>query len=415
MKRRVFLREGAVLAAGLASSPLVFSHPDRTPFLNTYGKTSSGVKKDMAVVVLEGPPRKRGQILGESLKPKIKEVVAIWQDFLHDSRKMHPDEYLKKFLEDTNFKPAIQKWTPGLLEETAGISEGSGIDFDTIYALQLMDEEWWYGRNLLLEKKVKSKNCSGLGVFGQKGHPAMQAQNMDLPRFTDGFQTILHIKHHDSSLESFAFTFAGLIVTNGMNNRPIGVCVNTLSQLNYSPNGLPVAYAIRGLLEKNTLKEAVSFIKKIKHASGQNYIIGGREEVFDFECSAHSAIRFIPYEGANRIYHTNHPFVNEDQQLLKARLKKLSPPKKPQGPSNSEARFQALEKRLKDPAKTVTLDTIKETLSSHDNPQHPVCRHKRPEGGAMTFGCGIMVLSDSPEFQVAPGPPCKTEFQTFRF
>jgi len=372
MKRRAFLKEGAVLAAGLASSPLVFSHPNRAPFLSTYGKTPSGVKKDMPVIVLEGPPRKRGQIHGESLRTEINEVVAIWKDFLHKSRKMHPDEYLTKFLEDTNFKPAIQKWTPDLLEETLGISEGSGVDFDTIYAFQLMDEEWWYGSNLLWEKKLKSKNCSGLGVFGQEGHPAMQAQNMDLPMLTDGFQTILHIKHPDSSLESFDFTFAGFIVTNGMNNRPIGVCVNTISQLNYSTDGLPVAYVIRGLLEKNTFEEAVSFIKEIKHASGQNYIIGGKEEVFDFECSAHSVSRFIPYEGANRVYHTNHPLVNEDQQMLKTRLKKLPPPKKPQEPSNSEVRFQALEKRLNDPKEVITLDTIKAVLSSHDNPQHPV-------------------------------------------
>ena len=415
MKRRAFLKEGAVLAAGLASSPLVFSRSEEATFLNTHGGGFLGVKKDMPVIVLEGPPRKRGQIHGESLRPKIKEIVAIWKDFLHESKKMHPDEYLAKFLEDTNFKPAIQKWTPDLLEETKGISEGSGVDFDTIYAFQLMDEEWWYGSNLLFERKLKSKNCSGLGVFGQEGQPAMQAQNMDLPRLTDGFQTILHIKHPDSSLESFAFTFAGFIVTNGMNNRPIGVCVNTISQINYSTDGLPVAYAIRGLLERNTLEEAVSFIREVKHASGQNYIIGGENKVFDFECSAHSVTRFIPYEGANRVYHTNHPLVNEDQQMLKARMKKLPPPKKPQEPSNSEIRFQTLEKRLQDPAKSITLDTIKETLSSHDHPQHPVCRHKKPDGGGMTFGCAIMVLSDSPEFHVAPGPPCETEFQTFRF
>ena len=37
MKRRAFLKEGAVLAAGLASSPLVFSRSEEATFLNTHG------------------------------------------------------------------------------------------------------------------------------------------------------------------------------------------------------------------------------------------------------------------------------------------------------------------------------------------------------------------------------------------
>lgn len=404
-----------MIAAGLAASPFVFSQPQTEGFADTGGKSLSGIKKEMPVLILDGPPRKRGRIYGESMRPKIKEIIALWKDSLHQSRQMHPEAYLSRFVEETNFKPAIQKWTPDLLEETMGLSEGSGIDFDTIYAFQLMDEEWWNGSQLLWERKLKDKNCSGLGVLKQNAHPAMQAQNMDLPRITDGFQTILHIKHPNSSLESFVFTFAGFIVANGMNNRPIGICVNILPHLNYSTDGLPVAYVIRGLLERSTHEEAVDFIQNIKHASGQNYIIGGKKKVFDFECSAHSTSRFVPYEGANRVYHTNHPLVNEDQQMYKEMLRKLPPSEKNERISNSEARFQALERRLMDPDKTITLDTIKEILSSHDHPKYPVCRHKKPEGGGMTFGCVIMILSSSPEYHVAPGPPCMTEFQSFRF
>jgi isopenicillin-N N-acyltransferase-like protein len=415
MRRRTFLKGGAVLTAGLASSPFVFPEAETEAFLRIQGKKTSSVKKDLPVLVLEGPPRKRGQIHGESLRPKIKEIIVLWKDFIHQSKQIKSEDYISAFLEDTNFKAAIQKWTPNLLEETIGLSEGSGIDFDTIYAFQLMDEEWWYGGNWMRRRESKSKNCSGLGVFALSNRPAMQAQNMDLPGITDGFQTLLHIKYPESSLESFIFTFAGLVGTNGMNNRPIGVCVNTLSQLNYSTDGLHVAYVIRGILERKTHEEAVDFVQTIKHASGQNYIIGGGSLVYDFECSAHSTRRFIPYEGADRVYHTNHPLVNEDQQMYKEMLKNLAPPAQQQRISNSEARFQTLERRLKGPGKPITLDTVKETLSSHDHPQYPVCRHKTPEGRGMTFGCTIMVLSSSPEFHVAPGPPCETEFTSFKF
>ena len=415
MRRRDFVKEGAFLAAGLASSPIVVSGTGKKPFRHTRGQETSTAKKDLPVLVLEGPARKRGQIHGESLRPKIEEIIALWKDSLHESMQVDPKDYISMFLEDTNFKAAILKWTPDLMEETIGLSEGSGIDFETIYAFQLMDEEWWYGSQWKRKRESKSKNCSGLGVFAMSDLPAMQAQNMDLPRITDGFQTLLHIKHPESSLESFIFTFAGFIVTNGMNNRPVGVCVNTLSQLNYSTDGLPVAYVIRGLLERDTLEEAVDFIQTVKHASGQNYIIGGNKLVYDFECSAHSTPRFIPYQGADRVYHTNHPLVNDDQQMYEEILTKFPPPSQPQGISNSEARFQALERRLKGPGKTITLATIKETLGSHDHPQFPICRHLTPEGRGMTFGCSIMVLSSAPEMHVAPGPPCETQFSLFKF
>lgn len=416
MKRRTFLKKGAMLTAGLASSPLMFPLPNKGSFLKKDEMTSSFVAKDIQILVLDGPPRKRGQIHGETLKPKIKEIIIKWKDFLHESRHMNPDEYINKFLEETNFLPAIKKWTPDLLEETKGIGEGAGVDFRTIYAFQLMDEEWLFGRKPILESAdPKAHHCSGLGVFEQEDYPPIQAQNMDLPSYSDGFQVLLHIKHRNSALESFVVTYAGLIVLLGMNNIPLGICCNTLSQLNYSVDGLPVAFIIRGLLEQTTQEDAMKFIHDIKHASGQNYIIGGKKKVYDYECSANKISRFVPYEGSSRVYHTNHPFVNDDQSMYKEMLKKMTSDKKKQGSSNSEIRFNSLERRLKDPSKKVTVETVKSILSSHDHPQNPICRHKQPKGGGMTIGCQIMVLSSSPKLHFSPGPPCMTEFKTYNF
>jgi hypothetical protein len=85
------------------------------------------------------------------------------------------------------------------------------------------------------------------------------------------------------------------------------------------------------------------------------------------------------------------------------------------GRANSEARLVALKRRLSDASKPVTLETAKSILSSHDDPEYPVCRHGRPGQGDITTFSLIMDLKASPEFHVAPGPPCKTEFRTYRF
>jgi len=123
-------------------------------------------------------------------------VVAKWKEFLNATRHVHPDQYIDKFLQETNFLPAIKKWTPDLLEETEGIGEGSGVDSKTIYAFQLMDEEWLFGRKTVLEgAKLGGPLCSALGAYNQEGYPAIQAQNMDIPSYSDGFQALLRIKH----------------------------------------------------------------------------------------------------------------------------------------------------------------------------------------------------------------------------
>ncbi len=402
MRRRTFLRKSALLSAGFVLNPMIYERSENY--------------KNLKVVTLTGSPRKRGQIYGETLKKEISEIVALWKENLQRFRSVNPDNYIKEFLDNTNFTKAIKKWTPDLLDEVKGIAEGTGIDFKTIFAYQLGDEEWWYGRNRRFGITLpEQRECSAIGVFKQKGIPPLLAQNMDIPVYTDGYQVLLHIKHEKSSLESFVFTFAGYIATTGVNNHSIGICCNTLLQLNPSPAGLPVAYIVRGVLAQKTYKDAIKFIQNVKHASGQNYTIGGPEEIVDFECSANKVKRFIPYRGATEVYHTNHPIVNDDQSIFKEILKKIPPERRRKHPTNSEIRLNTIKKRIKESSGKITVETIKSILSSHDDPDNPICNHKRQKRGAFTAGCLIMELSETPVLHLAPGPPCSTEFETFRF
>jgi len=412
MKRRTFLKKTAFASLSAAASPWIV----RNSLLSSPAKAL--FDDNIQVITLTGTPRQRGQIHGETLRTKIQDIISVWKDLLSKQYKIDPDKYIEEFVENTHFKSAIEKWTPGLLEEVKGIAESANIDYKTFFAYQLGDEEWWFGRNRRYGIKLpERKNCSALGVFGQEDLPVMMAQNMDLPGYTDGHQVLLHIKHENSGVESFVFTFSGYISTTGMNNHGIGICCNTLLQLDQRADGLPVAYIVRGVLEQKTYADAVKFIHAVKHASGQNYTIGGPEEAASFECSANKVSRFIPYKGAKRVYHTNHPLVNDDQGIYTELLNKFSSNAgRRSGPSNSEIRLKALEKRIKDPAKRITIDTIKETLSSHDDPRNPVCNDRREGGGGLTAGCPVMVLSpDDPVLHIAPGPPCSTPFTTLKF
>ena len=350
------------------------------------------------------------------MRSKINEAVKLWKEELFKALDSDPDKYIDEFVENTHFTKSIKKWSPNLLEEVKGISDGSGLDFKTLYAFQLADEEWWYRRNKKLGIVLsENKNCSALGVFGQEGFPPLLAQNMDIPKWTNGFQVLFHIKHQHSNLESFVFSYAGMIALNGLNSKSIGVCVNTLLQLNQRLDGMPVAFIIRGILEQERFNDALRFVNTVKHASGQNYTIGGPEEIIAFECSANKVSRFIPYKSATRVYHTNHPLVNDDQDIYKEVIKKMPPDAVKKSLHNTKTRFESLEKRLKDPSKKITVETIKSTLSSHDDPQNPICYDLRKDRSGFTAGSMIYELSDSPVLHLAPGPPCSTEYKIYRF
>ena len=114
----------------------------------------------------------------------------------------------------------------------------------------------------------------------------MVAQNQDMPDFVYGHETLLHIKYQDSDLESYIWTFSGIIALVGMNNHSVGICANTLLDLNPCLDGLPVAFVQRGLAEQPSFEEAVKFAKTVKHTSGQNYVIGGKRNLINLECSA---------------------------------------------------------------------------------------------------------------------------------
>lgn len=366
--------------------------------LEAGGKANA--KSDLRVITLEGSPYNRGLGHGQTLKKEINELVRLWKGDLEKEYKMKAETFVAKFLKKTDFTRAIKKWTPELLEEVRGISDGSGIDFDTIYAFQLIDEIWANGAD------VAAEHCTSIGVNKRGGNPAFVAQNMDIPLFYHGYQTLLHIKHN-SGLESFVLTAPGVIALTGLNNSAVAITCNTLLQLRPAQEGLPVLFIVRGVLERRSLAEAEQFIRSINHASGQNYIIGGLDKALSLECSAGKVTEYRPYPGADRTYHTNHPLANDD--FNPRYVERLNKNNKTLLEGESYCyRFESLEKRLRDRAQAVDFETIKATLSSRDWATSPI-------SNPSTYGCVIMVLSETPALHIAPGNPHVTAFQTFTF
>lgn len=344
------------------------------------------------VLVLRGPARERGRAYGEAAKDLIHLGIGTWRDSISQTLEIDADLHIAEFIAATSFQDAMAQWTPWVLDEIHGISEGASVPFEHILAYNLYDEESWY-RFLTRRTPTTASACSVLGLQDGPAGESIIAQNMDLPAFYDGTQLILVIDDEQSP-QTTVLTYAGSTGLCGVNNEGLGVCVNTLGSLNQSTRGLPVNAVMRGILTQPTLNGAKDFVTTVRHASGQAYLIGSPDALYGVECSANGCYEYG--RGSDRKYHTNHPLVSDDidERIDSAIVIETT-----------VSRADFLHKKLE----TVEHQSdIEQILSDRTI---PICKVPSRPSDAITFASIIMTLAAPPRIRLAQGPPDRTSYE----
>jgi hypothetical protein len=352
----------------------------------------------LAFLEIAGAPRQRGRAYGEGLRTLVGERDRRWRHEIETHGKIGADVFIDRFLQQTDFLPAIDRWTPDLRDEVRGIAEGAGLPYRAVLAAQFMDEEWWFQRHA-------HAHCSSFGAAGD-GQATLLGQTMDLPSWMDGYQTLLLIRGAKPGLDAYVVTAAGMIALMGMNSRGLGVSVNTLLQLSHAADGLPVAFVTRHLIETAALPEAEQFVRGVRHASGQNYVIGDARNVRDFECSADVIAEHAGDSG--RVWHTNHPLANHNLRAERTE------PWWEHKMRDSTTRLAALERRMADGA-PFSADSARAMLASRDSREFPVSQEVAPESDGCTFAAMVAELGPKPRLAVAAGAPSQHPFAVFDF
>ncbi len=348
------------------------------------------------VIELAGPPRRRGQIHGEVLRGVIVPAIGAWQERICGFLSKPFSWYVHRLLTETQFKDAIRHWAPDLLEEIKGIADGVGLAEDVLFAWQLADEHGWFAQSLVHASQFERNGCSALGRLDPES--SLFAQNWDIPTVKDGVQTLLHIRYPESDLETLVVTQAGMVGALGMNNHGTGVLVNSLASLNNSTQGLPVSCLVRSILEHTCYQESVKFLRSVRHATGQNYILCHKDAFIDLECSGTRSEPFsLPLRHV--ISHTNTPYANADIHV--------GIPLADQG--NSNDRFTYLVGELETRQDRWSIDAIRSILQSPI-----VCLERNNPRGVFTAGSIIMDLGGEPCMHVALGPPSSTPYHSYR-
>jgi len=331
---------------------------------------------DLYILHLNGTAFENGVQHGKLLRKEISELIGLWKQDLEAKYQMPADTFIKVFLDSTNYIPSIKKWTPELLDEVKGISKGSEIDFNTLFAFQLVDEIWTNARLIKMPH-----HCTSIAVnnFLQDGGINFNAQTIDIPSFYHDYPVLLDIKDKTSGSSKLVMTFAGYIGINGLNEN-ISVTENSLTALKSALNGLPVAFVSRSILERKTFDDAVSFIKTIKHASGQNYIIASRTNIISLECATDLITEYWPDSTKHYTFHGNNPLRNNSYNPFYNNSLKNLYGAIPEAISISDKKVEAVKRQLTKNT-TINAETIKNILT-----KEPVCNQN-------TFAITIMELN----------------------
>ncbi len=353
---------------------------------------------NLPILHLNGTPYENGLQHGQIMKSRIHELVGLWKKDIEKKYQIPADEFITIFLDSTDYIPSIKKWTPDLLEEIKGISAGSGIDFNTILAFQLIDEIWTNARLINIPH-----HCTSVGINNYKkdGSPNYIAQNIDITPFYHDFEILLDIKDKNTDSRKLVTTFAGYIGANGL-NKNIGITENTLSDLKSSLNGLPVCCIARGVLEKTSFEEAVNFIKTIKHASGQNYIVGSNHDIISLECASDLVKEYWPDSTKNYTFHANRPLTNNSYHPAYLDYLQALYGSIPESICFSDERLESIKNIILN-NQHISLKTIKDALS-----KKPICNSNTFVSTIMEFGNGYS------ELRISPGKPDSTEYIVFR-
>ncbi len=321
--------------------------------------------------------------------------IATWKQWIAEFlEQANPDVEIAEFVQGTDFMGAIRKHTPDLYLELQGIAAGANVNLNDLYAYNMFDEFLSFS-----VQKYRLGFCSGFGVYGRKDLPNIIGQNNDLPRFFDGTQTLLRVMESEGK-QTYVFTFAGLLANNGLNSASVGCTINIMpSRLSGALDGLPMPYVVRGILARETRREAVEFVKSVgKYAGPMDYIIGDPTGVTVVETGKDYFKTFESYNGEKYIPHTNHPLD-------------MTPQMKPGEASKSPERLDKLVEQIGGRVDEIDVSEARKIFRTP-----PLLKNYETDPTFPTLESIIIELDpDNPRLQIAPGPPDRYKYHSFDF
>ena len=283
---------------------------------------------------------------------------------------------------------------PDVIAELRGMAEGSGVPFETLFVLNAGAE---------LTQSLGRFECTvaGITAAGTADGHVLLAHNEDA---TAGWGDLTYvIKAEPDEAPAFvAFTYAGLLLHQGVNAAGLGSVGNALYARDARP-GIPKLLQYRRAIAQCTIEGAIRTVTDERRAYGNNHLFATADgDLYDVEVSGS---RWAMRSGGNGfLAHANHftlpgmTDLDRDEDLLNSRLR--------------QTRVETLIER---DWGGIDACGLRRLMADHANYPRSVCKHHAPESDLDygTIGSVVIDVTDRALWACA-GNPCRGEWREVR-
>jgi len=351
------------------------------------------------VISISGSPFDRGKQYGSRCKQKVEHNIENYYRTFRDYSNLDrpkAQKYAEKFL------PFIEAFDREIVEEMRGIAEGSGYQFWDILVANCRSELMF-----AVKKEAVSPECTSFAVLPEvtSSRTIYLGQNRDFSSWSRGGNIILKIDQPSRPKVVMAVE-AGLVGQMGFNSRGMALVHNMLGYDQFQM-GVPYVILRRGVLDSETVGDALGKVLRAKRSSSGNLMIGhAAGEVINLETAPHDVDYQYPAGGI--LTHSNHYLSPKLSALDTGRFRF----------PDSLVRHIRMFKLLKSAEGRIDVGYLQACLRDHFNFPDSICRHpdgRDPAGEHMESVISlIMDLKESQMF-LTEDQPCTSSYQTFQF
>jgi isopenicillin-N N-acyltransferase-like protein len=291
----------------------------------------------------------------------------------------------------------VRAFDPEAMERVRGMSEGSAIPFDEIFALQCYSE-------LFVNYPGLSGMCTSFGVTGPaaKNGATILGQNVDW--HPDATIDLVRIRHADGSrmLGLFLCGYNAYYLTS----HGIGNCANmTLCPSASVTEHVPFAFYLYAAMRRRNAGEAMDILRETSRGVGYIHIadksgfLSGIESVYD----DHTVIE----PKAGMLVHGNHYETDKYKKTDGAYVYI----------QDSFHRANRLRALIAKSYGSITPETMMEFLEDHEGRPQSICRHvdlEKPDVFATMSLCSFIMIPGEGRMLISNGPPCENEYVEYQ-
>jgi len=290
--------------------------------------------------------------------------------------------------------PQSEKFYPEYIEELHGYADGSGVPFDTVWAMHF-------------EGLGVGKGCTDIAVNGEwtKDDCVFAAHNNDVSKFSSELMAITRVRPKDEP-GFIGLCYGGLQPECGMNSAGISLTGNYLAQ-NDTRLGIPKDLAVRKVLRETSIYDAIKASLPEGRANAYNNILCDQNgEIYSIEGSATAFEALYAEDGW--LVHTNHytsPKMWRFEEDISTRSSDIF---------SSIVRYHRVKKLFKKELGKVDMTTFKKILSDHVNYPQSICRHGDPklpvDDQSLTDYSAVFDVTNKTAW-ICIGNPCEGEYK----